>query len=348
MLQYLPLAIGGLKTVGGLIQAATATRPERPEYEIPDEVFEALDIYRNRTKAGLPGGDIIRGNVVSDAEAQMTNIKDVASGASLQGQVAATTGNVLSGLREIDILESQFRDQATQQYAEGLGVMAQYEDRAWNLNVREPYLSDLNEYYNQKQAGWQNFTSGLTEIGGYGMSLYENNQIDDMLEGLWKDGAAGDSADINFNPSGMNMPSLEMPNLNDAWQTGLSGKKKSGLVMDSPQLNTGVISKSTTVIQRQQQPDNKDDEIPWHVNEGFRKGRQYDKRGRPVDDINGSYLYVKDFKGTKEELEAYIKNLEKEHPGWKVDYEYLIGDEKRHDKNKKMTYRVQVHSPYDD
>lgn len=168
--------------ITGIIQSSSK-EPSRPKYTIPKEVYNYMNMLQQRARTGLPGKDTMQENLMSTAASQLTSLKEAApSGAALMGGVSALQEKVIEGARGLDIMDAQFKDQAGLDLARGMMQMAEYRDREYDVNIREPYLLDLNEYYNKKEAGNQNIANAFTSLTSLAMMIGDNSDIDQGIQ----------------------------------------------------------------------------------------------------------------------------------------------------------------------
>jgi hypothetical protein len=179
------MALGGIQSIMGIAQMLSANEPNKPEYTIPKEVFEAERIMAERSRQGLPGKDMMRDNMESAFASNMGAVKEVSSGGALIGATADMYSELLKGVRDIDIMDAQFRDTAKVDYAGAKMTTAQYQDRAWDENERIPYERDYNEYINQRNAGAQNFFGGMGSMGKTYMANQSHNDMMAMMDNIW-------------------------------------------------------------------------------------------------------------------------------------------------------------------
>lgn len=181
----IPMLMGAAKSIYGLAQGAGNKRPDRPDYVIPEEILEAEKIMQGRVSSGLPGKDIIMDNMGSSFASNLSGIRDVASGGALIGATADMYGGLVKGVRDIELADAQFRDQATLGLVQAKMNTAEARDKAFMLNEYEPYQMDYNEYINRKNAAAQNFFGGLSDIGKTHMANLSSKSMMKMLGKLF-------------------------------------------------------------------------------------------------------------------------------------------------------------------
>ena len=112
-------------------------------------------------------------NILSQGAGITSTLKETAAtGASLQGSVNQVAGQVMGGMRDVEIMNSKFKDSAKVDYARGLMEMAQYKDKQWDYNVNQPHIQEMTKYLNDQMAGDANLFGGLTNMADY---AFQNN-----------------------------------------------------------------------------------------------------------------------------------------------------------------------------
>jgi hypothetical protein len=205
----IPMAMQGLQTGVGLVQSIMADRPDAPEYQIPDEVFQAQQIMEERMRTGLPGKDIMRGELDSAFAGNVGAVKEVSSGGSLIGATADMYGDLLKGVRDIELMDAQFRDTAKTDFAGAKMETAKYRDREWDENERIPYEREYNEFINKRNAGAQNFFGGMGSMGKTFMANQSHNDMMAMIDAIF--GTSGSGGEGFFNKDNTTMDAFTIP-----------------------------------------------------------------------------------------------------------------------------------------
>ena len=187
----IPLILQGAQMIYGLSQQGQNDEPDQPTYHIPQEVFEAEEIMADRVRSGLPGKELMRESLDSSFASTTGAIKDVASGGALIGGTADAYGDLLRGVKDIELMESQYIDQAKLGLADAKYSTAQYQDRAYDENVRIPYERDYNEFINMRNAAATNFFGGLNSMGKTFMAHQSNEDMMAMIDKIFGGGGMG-------------------------------------------------------------------------------------------------------------------------------------------------------------
>jgi len=140
---------------------------ERPTYEIPNEVKQALAISRaNYADPSMPGQDVMYDrNSLAASNAARAAIEGGGGISSLAGIAAAES----QGAQNIGIAGANFQNQQELQYQGQLQNMANYQDQAWQINEFAPYTESYNEGREQIGAGQQNLFGALGSIAKVGL-----------------------------------------------------------------------------------------------------------------------------------------------------------------------------------
>jgi hypothetical protein len=182
--------IGAVKGIGqtavGLSQLIGNKRPEEPQYTIPNEVMQMLKIAQSRASNPFPEGDRIRQEMGQTLAGAVQSTNDIAgdSGASL-GAIASIYGKQLGSMNQLALTEYQAQQAAEKNLQSSLGTMADYKDRSWDFNVRQPYERALSEFYSKRSSGIANTFGGVDELVGAGTNLMQNDELIDSLSKLF-------------------------------------------------------------------------------------------------------------------------------------------------------------------
>lgn len=188
LLQMAPGGIESLKGLGqiglGAYQAFTNKRPEEVKYEIPNEIKQILAMAKARSSNPFPEGDRIRSEMGAQlgGAVQQTNQMAGGSGSSL-GAIADIYGKQLSTMNQLALKEFEAKKQAEDNLSGALGTMADYGDKQWDVNVRQPYVQKLQEYFSKRSSATSNIFGGLNSMYGGASSLGEN---DDLISSISK------------------------------------------------------------------------------------------------------------------------------------------------------------------
>jgi len=185
-----PYIIGGLQTVGGMIQRGASKRRRRDaldnlKYDISSGTKEQVQLARERaSQTGLPGEDIMRGR----AEADMA--RTVAKGES----VAETSSDVLGLYQKMygsktdinrQILEkgAQYKSESELQLMKTMGLMAEEENQQFYYNRMVPFLSEMGYAGEEAAGGAANIAGGLQTAYQGWMNQFGTPGFDDKDTG---------------------------------------------------------------------------------------------------------------------------------------------------------------------
>jgi len=171
---------GGLyRGILGISQLSQAKKlaPKRPEYQIPGAMNEQVALYRGlANQSQVPGHAIIADDLNRSTSSAIDSINRASGSAQdIIGSASMLAGNQIRGLSDLTIAGAQMQRQAQGMYANSLGMLAQYQDRAFDINKMIPYLNEERKKEALKAAGHANIYGGFQDIGSYGMEL-QNQQ----------------------------------------------------------------------------------------------------------------------------------------------------------------------------
>lgn len=160
------MAPGAIQGGLGLMQLGMGARmdPKRPEYEIPSAAKEELAMSRMGLNARMPG--------VNYAEQR---IGQNSAGSAYRLNRAATNPNqILNGLASIQmnaniasrgLMEAEAGDAIRREsnLRRSLGVMANYQNRKWELDKQQPFLDAARTKAALIGGGLQNLSGGINQ-----------------------------------------------------------------------------------------------------------------------------------------------------------------------------------------
>ncbi len=147
---------------------AKALNPVRPVYTIPTAVNQQVDVYRGlANQSTLPGQAIMEDQL---NQAVSSGISGLREGAGSAQELIAGANNLAGGqmrsLNDLAIAAANMQRQAQGQYAQSLGTLGQYQERAFNINQMIPYMNEVAKKEALKAAANQNIYGALGEASG--------------------------------------------------------------------------------------------------------------------------------------------------------------------------------------
>lgn len=155
-----------------LSQGARARRMEdqysRPNYEVPQGMLDAVDIYKNLAlQTGLPRQDLIEdklsesgANALAGLKEAATNPWDVIKGSQ---RIAETQAEKT---KDLGIAGAQFATQAKQDYSGILQGLSQLQERQFMYNEFQPYTNAMDAIRRLRESGNWNMYSGASNVAG--------------------------------------------------------------------------------------------------------------------------------------------------------------------------------------
>ena len=165
----LGMTIAGVLAQGETQDKINAHRKTRKDYTVPGSIEEQLALLRQRSQQGLPGEDVMAGQIrQGTAQGVAASREASTSAADLLGATTNLYGQQTQALSDLQIQSA--RQQASNQldYAQGLGTHAQYQDKAFTYNEAIPYQTRLNELMGIQQGNWDMITGGIATIADSG------------------------------------------------------------------------------------------------------------------------------------------------------------------------------------
>lgn len=154
-------AIGAGQVIGSLLG-----KNERPEYEIPDSVRQALAMAQVRFNDPYADGYAQEKDAIETASA------NALQAASRAGNVTESVATVQSGNnRAMQQLSARGAQQQQQDFAnlqQQLGIMGAHQDKQFQLNEMAPYADKAQEKRDVFGGGLENIMMSLEELGVMG------------------------------------------------------------------------------------------------------------------------------------------------------------------------------------
>ena len=156
----------------------------RPNYEVPQGMLDAVDIYKNLAlQTGLPRQDLIEekldesgANALAGLKEAATNPWDVIKGSQRIAETQAEKS------KDLGIAGAQFATQAKQDYSGILQGLSQLQEKQFMYNEFQPYTNAMDAIRRLRESGTQNLYSGASNVAGVMASS------PDMFKGLFGEG----------------------------------------------------------------------------------------------------------------------------------------------------------------
>lgn len=162
--------IGGL--VGASIQNQTqaeikALLADRPDYEIPTSIQEQVELLRRRAQRGLPGQDLIAGQIQQGTAQGIAASREAAtSAADLLGATTQLYGQQTMNMTDLGIANARARSQNELALVQGLGTLGEFQDKAWNWNEGTRWQTEMNRLQGISQSAYDLTTGGIGAATG--------------------------------------------------------------------------------------------------------------------------------------------------------------------------------------
>ena len=203
----LPLAIYQL------VKAAQLRR-ERPEYEIPKEVMQNQNIAQNMAMQGLPAAQYNR----AQANIDRNTAFGLRQSSSRRGGLVGLAGQEQAAndaYGNLDVADANARRQNMGTWMNQNQNVAQYQDKAWQLNKLEPWQMDMQAAAANQGAGIQNLYNMFNKVSDTTGQMQFLN--------LWKSvyggntGGEGETANAKLSGMGGSNPIQNNPALPTTW-----------------------------------------------------------------------------------------------------------------------------------
>lgn len=159
------LAQAGFGVYQGVKGNQLAKDAVRPEYEIPQEIYQNLSDAEIAALEGLPQAqkDQFLQNVQRSTATSLNALGDRKAG--LAG-VSSVQQNEQDAMTKLLSMDAQARQSNMNNLYNQRGILAKYEDQAFQTNEMQPYMAQAQAAEAMKGAGIQNVAGGLTGAAG--------------------------------------------------------------------------------------------------------------------------------------------------------------------------------------
>jgi len=167
-MSWAAVVVGGVSLGLGIYQTAKGNsdrkKLKRPEYQIPDEVYQNMSLAEQVAYEGLPASvkNDFQRNVKSSEAAMLSRSGDLQSGVSAMAASQLASQNALSNMYSQDAM---MRLEGKRLMMGANTNIANFKDRSFGFD-QQNYLQDLTSAQAMMGAGMQNMATGI----GYGAS----------------------------------------------------------------------------------------------------------------------------------------------------------------------------------
>jgi len=195
------------KSIVGGIQSARANKALKnfslPQYTIPGAYEDMLDMYKQRAAANeLPGQSLMENKLgAQTAFGQRAAEKYAGTSGQALGAVTGLYGQQMNAVRDLGIQFANFKSQRQAELGQAQQVMAQAQDKQWEINQWLPAQYRYGELQSQKQAGAANLWGGLQDVAGAGMNFMGGMAQQNAMQSMNPWGGGGGVNDGHMWPS---------------------------------------------------------------------------------------------------------------------------------------------------
>lgn len=147
-------------------------RKTRPVYEVPGSIQEQVDILRQRAAQGLPGEELIAGQIQQGtAQGVAASRQASTSAADLLGATTQLYGSQTQALTDLGIASARQQSSNQLDLTQGLGNLGEFEDKAFTYNEAIPFDIRMNELMGISQSAYDLALTGMNTLAGSGEQL---------------------------------------------------------------------------------------------------------------------------------------------------------------------------------
>lgn len=178
-----------------LIKGASM-HPNRPDYEIPQEVKDQLALAQNELNSTMPGYNNMLQSIYQSQANTAGNLARGAQGSSsyLSG-LMGLQGMTNNSLQRLGTTNAQSYQQRLENLNKAQDIMAQQKATQWQYNEYMPYMQELQRKYDLIGGGEQSINNGLGSLDQMAMfkQMMGSGGESGGLMGLGSIGAASPS-----------------------------------------------------------------------------------------------------------------------------------------------------------
>lgn len=185
--QLLPTGINLAKSAIQGKQAGELAKVQRPQYNIPQGVLDAVNQSRYlASMRELPGQNVMEARLGENTAKGIAEMRNVAANpADLASNVAKMYGAQNQGLQDIGIQAGQNWLGQQGQLNQSLQNLGQYQEKAWDYNQNQPYQQAKAAESALREAAFRNLTAAGTNIAsglsGAANLNYQQQALDKTL-----------------------------------------------------------------------------------------------------------------------------------------------------------------------
>lgn len=139
----------------------------RPEATIAPSINEMTNYAYGRTLAqDIPGGELARNEIKGATASGMRAASELGSGAEAYGMLGQMVGKEQNAFSDLARLTAQQVKGAEGDYMNALGTKANEENRVWDWNKAQPYLSAAQVAQQLRDSGMKNLNAGVSNVFG--------------------------------------------------------------------------------------------------------------------------------------------------------------------------------------
>lgn len=194
-LSMILMAVSALGQIGtGIYQAVEgneASKEERPIYDMPEEVNQALNVAKNQAYGNMPGYELAKSNIEQAGASQWSRARESASsGSDLLGFLAAQGVGQNRSMNQLAAQNQSYQSTMQQRLQQMLLNKAGWKDKEFQYNQAQPYAESQTAANVLTEGGIQNIFGGLSGAASNYMSYKQTSDLMNLLYGNKKQPAS--------------------------------------------------------------------------------------------------------------------------------------------------------------
>jgi len=149
----------------------------QPNYNIPAEVQQALNISRAQAQGNMPGFNTSQNQLSGQSASSMSNISKLGLDPTMSiGALSRITSEEMKARADLEVKNAIFKSHSNQSWQNQLQNMANEKEKQWNWNVAGKWENQLGLAEANKQEGAQMLSQGINNVTGASLNMSSMNK----------------------------------------------------------------------------------------------------------------------------------------------------------------------------
>jgi hypothetical protein len=163
----------------------------RPTYQIPEGINQSTNIARMLSLQGLPGQNLALDQLRQSSASGVRAVTDLAQDPAAKAAMAAGLySQEMNQVNQLNMADAQARTNNLQSLGSAYGILAEYQDKKFDVNQMQPYNNAMaaasaltGASMQNKMGGTEDILSGVTSAAISGVNDVKNAQMAQQIAG---------------------------------------------------------------------------------------------------------------------------------------------------------------------